>query len=390
MSIRYTAGNSLGVPSGYESSSVSTDIIVPSCGIVDVDRALYELFKNQLKINTYNPKGQGTSNVPVIFASGERWAMVKKQKMFRDKNDTIILPLISIRRTGIEQDISKDITGRGINQQTGMLTVKRKLSSKDRNYQNLINKFGIKNQKNISNSHEDDLVSKDDYDSELEDNINVIDGGLLYQNLDNNIWEIITIPSPQFYTCRYEIIYWTSYSEHMSQMIQQTMSAYLMQGAARFTIETPNGYSFLAKIDDNTYKPEDNSEDYGEEERVIKYAFNMTIQAYLISGNDMPGVPAGIRKFYSAPQISFQISDDIGELESKIDYADDPENEKFILKNNNFIKERKNSSYTSSLFKNPFSGKNEKRYMKIVKQNKKTGETVYKEVDVALDELIEK
>jgi hypothetical protein len=76
MSIRYTAGNSLGVPSGYESSSVSTDIIVPSCGIVDVDRALYELFKNQLKINTYNPKGQGTSNVPVIFASGERWAML--------------------------------------------------------------------------------------------------------------------------------------------------------------------------------------------------------------------------------------------------------------------------------------------------------------------------
>jgi hypothetical protein len=28
--------------------------------------------------------------------------------------------------------------------------------------------------------------------------------------------------------------------------------------------------------------------------------------------------------------------------------------------------------------------------MKIVKQNKKTGETVYKEVDIALDELIEK
>lgn len=403
MTTRYKAGDPRGVPSGYASPDVPTDISIPGCGLTDVDRALFNFFDKQLKLTVRNEKSGETKKAPVIFATGERWALFKKERPFRDNNQTIILPLVTVRRTGLEQNIADDITGRGINQQTGELVIKRRLSTRDRSYQNLIAKLGLPNQKNVSRSHISGTIDTDRPINEHAYDAVVQDGGLLSPINDKNIWEIITIPSPQFYKATYEITFWTSYAVHMNQMIQQMMTSYLMQGGANFRIETTQGYWFVASIVDNTYKPEDNSEDYGEEERLVRYSFQITVPAYLIAGENIEGTPAATRRYVSAPLVTFAVGSDELELVNNAipdqksndpDLAGDPTDPRFVLNdpNSNFPQDaskKVESSYSSKVVLNPFSGKNETRYLKVVTTNPSTGETVYRDIDGLSFKIVE-
>lgn len=403
MTTRYRAGDPRGVPSGYESADVPDDITIPGCGLTDVDRALFVFFDKELKLTVRNEKSGETKKAPVIFATGERWALFKKERPFRDNNQTIILPLVTIRRVGLEQDINSDITGRGINQQTGELVIKRRLSSRDRSYQNLIAKLGLPNQRNVSRSHLSGTIDTDRPINEYQYSSTVTNGGLLSPINDKNIWEIITIPSPQFYKATYEITFWTSFAVHMNQMIQQMMSSYLMQGGANFKIETPQGYWFVASIVDNTYKPEDNSEDYGLEERLVRYSFQITVPAYMIAGENISGTPSATRRYVSAPLVTFAVGSDELELVNNAvpdqktndpDLAGDPTDPRFVLNdpNSNFPQENSKkveSSYSSKVVLNPFSGKNETRYLKVVTTNPATGETVYRDIDGLSFKIVE-
>ena len=110
--------------SGYESQP-SLDFTIPPVGIEDIDFALHRLFDKTIGFNTFMVSAaKGPQNIKkpyVIFATGERFALAKKLKPPRDKNKVLILPAISIRRTAIEQ-APDDITGRGMNQYTGVIT----------------------------------------------------------------------------------------------------------------------------------------------------------------------------------------------------------------------------------------------------------------------------
>jgi hypothetical protein len=103
------------------------------------------LFDKQIGFrNTVIPDGEnGPLNINkpyVIFATGERFALVKKLKPPRDKSKQLMLPAISIRRRSITQT-PEDITGRGMNQFTGDIVIKRRLAAQDRDFQNLLNKL---------------------------------------------------------------------------------------------------------------------------------------------------------------------------------------------------------------------------------------------------------
>jgi hypothetical protein len=400
MTIRYTAGDPNGVSSGYSSPDVPDDLQIPGCGIQDVDRAIFDMFDKTLKLSVSDKSGGESKPVPAIFAPGERWALFKKERPFRDNNQTIILPLTTIRRTDIEQNITADITGRGINQQTGELVIKRRLSPRDRSYQNLIAKPGLPNQMNVSRSDPSGTL---DTDRQINDDASswaVRDGGLLAPSLDRNVWEIITIPSPQFYRARYEITFWTQYTTHMNQMIQQLMSAYLMQGGPCVRIETKQGYWFIATVEDNRYTSDDNTEDYGEEERVLRYNFNVVVPAYFIPGST-PGTPAATRRYVSAPLVSFQVGSDEVELitnsqpdqRSKLDHADDPTDPQFVLSDvhDNFTRSdvKPESTYATKVVYNPFARQQQPRYSKVVTKNPSTGETVYRDVDGPIFKIVE-
>ena len=86
--------------SDFDGNNSPEDFTIPSIGIEDIDRAIFELFDKKL---SFEVKSQGKlQKVPVIFAAGERFALTRRKNPLRDKDNALILPIISIARNDID------------------------------------------------------------------------------------------------------------------------------------------------------------------------------------------------------------------------------------------------------------------------------------------------
>ena len=133
----------------FDGSNSPSDFTVPAIGIEDMDRAIFELFDQKL---SFEVSHKGTlQKVPVIFAAGERFALTRRKNPIRDKNNAIILPVISIMRNDI--DFTPSQAGKGTPiafREQSKYVIKYRLSERDRKYQNIVNKDEIKNQPNVA------------------------------------------------------------------------------------------------------------------------------------------------------------------------------------------------------------------------------------------------
>jgi hypothetical protein len=300
---RETVDGGQRIPTGYEGTNIPDDFSIPECTIEDVDKAVFKLFDKDLNL-AIEHRGQ-QQNIPCIFATGERFALVKRLKPIRDDDGAIILPLISIRRTGMSQ--SKSQSGRG--QDTGDLMIKKRLDSSDRRYQKIMNKLNLTNQY--------DTVS----DLSIIDNADPKKGARpgrlgsrdylagpaspdLIPRLGSNIYEVITIPFPKFYGMTYEVTFWTQYTTHMNSLLEQTVIAYQAPGN-NFKVTTDKGYWFVAFVDDEI-SDGTNFDDFTDQERIVRYTFTLNVDAYLVA-NRPNGSVSPFRRFVSAPSVSFSM-----------------------------------------------------------------------------------
>lgn len=324
-----TSGPNFDVPglqSGYGGISAPADLTIPSVGVEDADAALFNLFDNEIpfQVSTSDKNRQEMKKVPVIFAAAEKWALVKRQRALRDRNGTLILPLITVVRTTIQQESADDITGRGINQQTGEIFIRRRLDKSDRGYQGLINRLLVKHQTNLAvapGDADDGQLSTDRVLGSLADDPTVADGGLMLPDRQNNVYETLVVPSPQFFTAVYEVTFWTQYTVQMFQLIELLIASFLPQGNA-WRLDTPKGYWFVATVDGNIYNAENNFDDMSTEERLIKYKFTIKVPGYILASR-VPGAPVSIKRYVSSPSISFDVGVPVGE-ETLADDVDDP------------------------------------------------------------------
>ena len=292
MSTRFSTGKRYGRESlnlGYEDASVP-ERIIPPCGLEDVDRAMFRLFDNDIPL-VYQQKDGTTRKVPVIFATGERFAINRRKEPLRDKNGALILPLITITRTGIEQQDPKILEV----PDAGTISVKRRISSEDPLYQRVVNSLNLEHaQSGLGNRS-----------TSLSRPSRKAGGRLLEPNLAGGLYETITLPTPKFYTAKYEITLWTQYIQHSNAILTTIMSGYHNTRARTYRIETPVGYWFVA-----TFEPgissENNFDNMSEEERIIKSTMTVEVPAYIIAP-DLPGIPNGVRRHVSATQFSFGI-----------------------------------------------------------------------------------
>lgn len=322
--IRFKSGDLRGIPSGYDRTSGPMDTTIPPCGVEDVDVSVFELFDKEIKFEVGSTGVEEVKRVPIVFASGEKWASLKNSRTLRDSNGRIRLPLITIVRTSVDQDPAADICGRGINQQTGEIVIRRKLSSRDREYQNLINRLGIVNQSNVAverGKNASRQISTDREVGTLTNDVGVLAGGLMVPDRLNNVWEIISIPSPQFFTSRYEVTFWTQYAKHMAQLIDMFFSSLLTPGNC-FKLETKKGYWFLAFPDSTSFVSDTNFSNQAGQERIIKSKISMRVPGYIVAARS-PGMPVPVRRTLSNPVIEFMVEPNISEL-STDSTEDDP------------------------------------------------------------------
>lgn len=290
-----------GAAGGYNGAAASKNI--PACTIEDIDTAVHRAFTSDFGLAVTDTTG--TTNARVIFAAGERWNQVKKGTGLRDSNGSLILPLIAIVRTGVSQDMSEDVCGRGINQHTGKLVIKRSLAvSRDPSYQRLINRAAKNNQlwrsprstEQKTRAETGDLVSTDR---------NVSAGGVLRGDLSRSIYEITTIPAPQFVTIKYDVKIWTAYTVHMNQIVERLIANYLPLDRA-YKLLSPKGYWFIAYVEGDGITSESNAESVGDDERLIKNSMQLKVPTYLIAP-DLPGAPQSVRSTLTSPDIMFEV-----------------------------------------------------------------------------------
>ena len=84
----------------FDGNNAPDNFDIPSIGIEDLDRAVFQLFDKKIFFEVSH-KG-ALQKVPVIFASGERFALTRRKNPIRDSENTLILPLVSIMRQSID------------------------------------------------------------------------------------------------------------------------------------------------------------------------------------------------------------------------------------------------------------------------------------------------
>jgi hypothetical protein len=293
-------------PTGYEGPDIPTDFVVPSCTLEDADRSVFDLFNEQLPLQ-YVFNGE-PKRIPVIFATGERFAVLNRKEPLRDKNKTLILPLISIMRTGLNQHPDN---GHGPGQMHPS-KLKIRISPESDTYKRLLNKIGLQNQDNIaSTSHREEESdvgvlpgTVGSRRKHVSPSLEVLEGKLLKPDLADNIYEIITMPPVKYYQATYNITIWSQFTKQMNEILSVIMSTYQNNYGRTFRLETKKGYWFVGYVGTD-FSTGENFDDFTDSERIVKQSFDIKVNAYLIMP-DYPGSPNGLRRSISAPNIEFK------------------------------------------------------------------------------------
>ena len=366
---------------------VAENYSIPEAGIEDIDRAIFDLFDKNISFEVLS--NNELVKVPVVFAAGERFALTRRKNPIRDDNNTLILPLIAISRNNV--DFSNGQSGRGsaitTRDQTGYV-IKKRLSDHDRDYQNIINKFGIQNQDNVSSrknflgsavtpgngANPGTVASR-----RQNNNLRFSKSGLITlsnESISNNIFEVIQIPYPIFLTIDYNVVFWSQYMIQMNEM-QETFLSNMLGQSEEFVIKSTKGYEYVAKSS-TSFNSEFNFSNYTDSERIIKASINLKVSGYILNSQN-PGIPNQIRSFISSPIIDFGYYDTSATITKGSNGVDNKRDmNDFIL--SDIISEEDVGNNDEPVIQeeiiNPFTGKKTISYSKILTSDQRSGETV--------------
>jgi len=227
-----------------------------SIGLQEIDTAVITHIRNIMK-----PKVKEQNeiiSVPVLYGNEERWKSIKDRGTLRDKNGSIILPIIVIKRTSVGFDDAMPL-------------------SFDNDVQG----------KYISVIRSNSGWSK----SNRYDRFAVLTG-------QKPVQEFVKTGMPDFVTCNYSIVMMTSFIEQMNDL----NSLWMEHLETYFGDQT--SYRFLSALDgDITNEIEMESQG----ERMIKNDFSMSIKGYMIPEftDNIFGKTAELGRAYKPKKVSF-------------------------------------------------------------------------------------
>ena len=263
---------------------------LPTCGVEDLDQAVYELFSEKLPFFYRNNNTQ--VRMPAIFASGERAVMLKKRRALRDNTGALILPVISVLRTGLEQDPE----GFGLTPVQQEILIKKKIYKNNSEYKREKNLEGLDNADyTVKELVKDGHFSRRDY--------NLGDQFPSIRNNSQNIYEYYTIPVPRFFKCTYEITFWCQFQKQLNSALEALLDFYNTP-ARSFMLESEKGYKFTANID-GQINQDNNVDNLTDAERIVKASINLTSYGYIINP-DYPGSISSVKRYVTQPKIVFE------------------------------------------------------------------------------------
>jgi hypothetical protein len=222
--------------------------------LIDIDTTIAEYMAESI-IPEVEENGASVK-VPLIYGNAERWEGARKNGYLRDQRGRIQIPLMMFKRNSIQRDESKQ------NFKDGARMPAYQTYSKSNRYE----RFSL-------------------------------------QNGVQPVKELYNVAVPDYVTVTYEVMIWTSFTEHMNKIVEA------FQYATDRYWGTESGYKFRTRLDSF-----ENQQEVGEgTERVIRTTFTMTVNAYLLpeTFNKVPTV----KKEYSKKRVVFGVETDLsGEL----------------------------------------------------------------------------
>ena len=227
-----------------------------SIGLKEIDTAVIKHIRNIMK-----PKVKEQNeiiSVPVLYGNEERWKSVKDRGTLRDKNGSLILPMIVIKRTAVGFDdampmsFDNDVQGK-------FISVVRSNSGWSKN--NRYDRFAV-------------LTGQ------------------------KPVQEFVKTGMPDFVRCNYTIVMMTSFIEQMNDL----NSLWMEHLETYFGDQT--SYRFLSALDGDISN-EIEMESQGE--RMIRNEFSMTIKGYMIPEftDNIFGKTAELGRAYKPKKVSF-------------------------------------------------------------------------------------
>jgi hypothetical protein len=191
--------------------------------LIDIDTTISEYMVNSI-IPDLEENGN-TLKVPLIYGNAERWNGARKQGYLKDVRGKIQIPLLMFKRNSIERDSS-------------MQHFKEKLTmpsyqkySKTSRYEKFSLQVGAK-----------------------------------------PVYEVYNVRVPSYVTVTYEVMIWTSFTEHMNKIVEA------FQYATDRYWGKEDGYKFRVRLESF-----DTQQEVGEgTERIIRTTFTMVANAYLL------------------------------------------------------------------------------------------------------------
>lgn len=222
----------------------------PPSTIETIDSAMYKFLDETLDINCVT--STGFREVPVIWSSAERTYQSKADSRIRDRDGSLVLPLITVDRVGVTKDPARKGTVfanippidpvKG-----GSISVSRKL-----------------NQTKSSNFENSKALRKR--------------GQLNFpSDPQKTVYQTITIPMPVYVTVQYEITLRSEYQEQMNQMITPFLTR---PGGINYVIIEEGRLRYEAFIQDD-FSQNNNLRNYTGEERKFETKINIEVLGWL-------------------------------------------------------------------------------------------------------------
>lgn len=196
---------------------------VKGVNLLDVDTTIAEYMVDTI-IQDVDENGTKVK-VPLLYGNAERWNNARERGYLKDQRGKIQIPLIMFKRNSIERDDSL-------------------AQFKDVNYLPAYKKYSK------DNRYERFTLQTD----------------------ANRPFEQYEVSVPDYVTLTYEVMIWTSFTEHMNALVEA------FQYATDRYWGKDDGYKFRTRIDSF-----DNQQEVGEgSERIIRTSFTMIVNAYLL------------------------------------------------------------------------------------------------------------
>lgn len=275
-----------------------------SVRIEDIDGAIKDWF--DLVVDSHvTDEQKKLRKVKVLWAAGERWVTGKDLRGVRDKDGRLILPLIAVRRTGLDPVNGMSALGANVPR----LQLSRRVHEKTNLNRNAISQRPIASRKLT----------------------------------DSDVYEITTVPFPFVGVARYELVIQAQYSWQLNEIIEKLLSQLEFfdvpsfvaplrparlpglktgDGAAEVQPSDDAEYDLREPIDkyyvcgyfDGDFTDDGNTEEFTDQERIIKTTLTFRVPAYLQL--DPEGKRPAVQRELTAAKIS------IGD--ESVCFVDDP------------------------------------------------------------------